>query len=407
MTTASAPTPLSTRSPKTANKASRRWLLLLLLLLSIILHVLFISWSSRNLGIPESTQPKTTVITANLEPLPPVTKPVMAPEPIEPTPAPKPTPVTRKPKVVAKTTPIEKPVEATPPVTETVTPIDTDNTVTYAPMISSLDTTDKAEVVPDAGPAGNGTTEAAANTAAKEEKTAPVPLPPPPAAIHYETAPPPPAELKYDVRALNKGQTYYGSGKITWQTDGHSYTINGQAGALFITALDFKSEGELNYYGVSPILYTEKKFRKSATNTHFHRERNQITFSASTNSYPRTGGEQDRASIVWQLASIGRGDPSKFIAGAVIDLFVAGTTDADTWRFQIAGEEPVTVGIGTVNAWHIVRIPQPGSHEQKLDIWLAPDDQWYPVKLLFTETSGDWLEMSLSKLIPTAQPPQP
>ena len=45
-----------------------------------------------------------------------------------------------------------------------------------------------------------------------------------------------------------------------------------------------------------------------------------------------------------------------------------------------------------------MRIPRQGSYDQKLDIWLAPQQGWYPVKLRYTETNGDYLDMALSKL---------
>ncbi|AMP11779.1 hypothetical protein CAter282_4119 [Collimonas arenae] len=200
------------------------------------------------------------------------------------------------------------------------------------------------------------------------------------------------------MEALNKGQNYHGSGKITWHTDGGSYTMNLEAGALFFTVLDVKSEGEINGFGISPITFTQKRFRKQPTITTFHRELNQIVFSDSNNSYPLSGGEQDRSSVVWQLASIGRGDSSQFAPGAVIDMFVAGPKDAETWRMQVIGEEQISVNGDNTDVWHVIRIPLAGSHEQRLDIWLAPQQEWYPVKLRFTETDGDYTDMSLSKL---------
>ena len=312
---------------------------------------------------------------ANIVPLPPVEKPILLPQ------ASKPKPDTQaRPKAAQKPRAAPAPAVEVPdtPIRETVTPLD-DNAL--------------------AGPAA---TDSAANSATAGTASAPEPAAQadatPPAGKHYQTNPPPSAELKYDVEALQKGQNYHGSGKITWQTDGGSYTINGEAGALFITVLDFKSEGEINDFGVAPVTYTQKRFRKPATQTIFHRERNAIVFSSSPNSYPRSGGEQDRASVVWQLASIGRGDSTQFSPGAVIDLFVAGPLDAETWRMQVIGQEKITVGGDDLNAWHVIRVPQAGSHEQRLDIWLAPQQEWYPVKLRFTETDGDYLDMSLSKM---------
>jgi hypothetical protein len=216
---------------------------------------------------------------------------------------------------------------------------------------------------------------------------------------HYHVSPPPSIELQYDVQKVSHdGKPIYGHGKISWQVDGDRYAINGEAGVLFITALTFKSEGVIDEYGVAPALYSEKRFRRSETDTHFQRERNTISFSASTQTYPRQGGEQDRASIVWQLAGIGRGDSTKFAPDAEIDVFVAGVRDGEVWRIQVIGEEDIDAGGGKMKAWHVTRMPRPGSYDQKLDIWLAPQFDWYPVKIRYTETNGDYLDMSVSNL---------
>ena len=198
------------------------------------------------------------------------------------------------------------------------------------------------------------------------------------------------------MQALREGQPVYGHGKLIWQSEGNRYTASGEAGILFFSVLTFKSEGEIDAFGVAPILYNEKRFRKPATNTHFHRERNIISFSASARSYPRNGGEQDRATVIWQLVGIGRGDSTRFAAGAEIELFVAGVRDAESWHIRVVGEEEVAVGAGTMMAWHVSRAPRAGSYDQTIDIWLAPQKEWYPVKVRFTETNGDYLDMSLS-----------
>jgi hypothetical protein len=217
-------------------------------------------------------------------------------------------------------------------------------------------------------------------------------------APQYQAAPLPSAMLKYDVQALRKGNMVYGSGKIQWQSDGQIYAINGEASVLFFTLLDFQSEGVVDEYGVSPVLYSQKRFRKAATSTHFQREHNVISFSASTLHYPRLGGEQDRASLIWQLAAIGRGDPAQFIPGKEIAMPVAGVRDLQTWHFTIRGQEEIETGEGKLTAWRVIRIPPRGAYEQRLDIWLAPELGWYPVKLRYTDYNDERLDMILSDL---------
>jgi hypothetical protein len=368
--------PSSFEPPSTSSytfASRRRWLWALLL--TVLLHLLLFAWGSRQFSIPTPVNRPERLIMANLTPLPPVEKPVLLPQ----APTPKPSAKAR-PKAAPRPAPqVEVPDT---PIRETVTPI-IDLGAT-APVPIDLATNTAAAVA-----ANPPTTEPAPSAQAEAA---------PAAGKHYQVNPPPSAELKYDVEALQKGQNYHGSGKITWQSNDRSYTINGEAGALFITVLDFKSEGEINGFGVAPLTYSQKRFRKPATQTIFQRERNAIIFSSSQNSYPRSGGEQDRASVVWQLASIGRGDSAQFSPGTVIDMFVAGPLDAETWRMQVVGQEKITVASGDLDVWHVIRIPEAGSHQQRLDIWLAPQQEWYPVKLRFTETDGDYLDMSLSKM---------
>ncbi|MES2537797.1 MAG: DUF3108 domain-containing protein [Pseudomonadota bacterium] len=350
---------------------SGRWIALLIA--SALLHVVAIEWIGGKLGIPALREHDPAELVAQLLAPPPATPPAAAPTPPRPKPAAKP-----KPRRIAP-----PPAPATPPEAA----IDASGTLPLPPAdINAVAAGTVADI-----PAATEIVPPADTVLANEETETPdVP--------RHKISLPPSAELKYDVQSLNDGKTYYGSGTITWQSAGENYTVDGKVEMLIFTLLNFKSAGLVSDAGVSPLLYSEKRWRKSATNTHFHQERNTISFSASTATYPRTGGEQDRASIVWQLAGIGRGDSDKFVPGAEIDFFVAGVRDAETWRIRVIAYEEVDLGIGKTGAWHVVRIPRKGSYDQKLDIWFAPDKGWYPVKVRYTETNGDYLDLSLTRL---------
>ncbi len=210
---------------------------------------------------------------------------------------------------------------------------------------------------------------------------------------HYKVQAPPSVTLRYDVQAWRGEQTLYGSSKMQWQTNGSTYQLDGDTSVLFLNFLRFKSQGMIDEYGISPVLYNEKRWRKAETNTHFHRERNIISFSASTITYPRQGGEQDRASVIWQLAGIGRAESENFQADKEIAVFLAGVRDGEIWNFRVVGLEQIDIASEKISAWHITRTPRPGSYDQGLEIWLAPQQEWYPVKLRYTETNGDHLDM--------------
>lgn len=353
-----------------------RWVALCIA--SALLHWLVINWANGNLRTPSLRSQSNTIATAALL-LAPANSPSALPAADAPPPKPKPK-ARRRPASPASATLAD---QAPPPATEI--------------MVAE----------PDAGMEAPGTSIEPAVALPTTKVQAPEPstpgkisdAPPTQANMRYKVSPPPSVELKYDVKKIARdGNPTYGHGTISWQTHGTNYTIHGDAGILFITALTFKSEGVIDDFGIAPVLYSEKRFRKSETNTHFHRERNIISFSASETSYPREGGEQDRASIIWQLSGIGRGDSEKFVPDAEFDIFVAGVRDGEIWPIRVIGQEDIEAGIGKMNTWHVVRAPKPGSYDHRLDIWLAPQHEWYPVRLRYTEANGDTLDMLLSDM---------
>jgi hypothetical protein len=340
-----------------------------ILLAVLLLHLLVGAWGSRQAGrTAMPSQPNVVTVSLQAAP-PPPPPPPPKPRPKPPVQHPKPSPPKPPPAPEPEPAPAIAPPLAAPP--------------TASPSVT-------------AGDQGNGPTGDSGSAAPSKPDTAPVTDTA--AAPAHAIDAPPSVTLKYDVQGLRDGQKVYGSGKIVWRNQDGNYRIDGSASVLFFTLLQFSSDGVLDDFGVSPTLYTEKRFHKTATDTRFEHTRNTITFSASDNSYPRPGDAQDRASIIWQLATIGRGNPAAFFTGAAFTMFVAGVRDAEPWQIIVSGQDDDVDGSGAEQAaaWHLVRMPQPGSYDQKIDIWLAPQQEWYPVKIRYTETDGDYLEMSLS-----------
>jgi len=239
----------------------RRWAAILAG--SIMLHLILLHWADGNIGMP-SPRMHDQIMVADLR----------APDAGEPAVLPKPK-LSSKPIIRARKRPPRRSVPAiahaeTPnadaSMAATTSPVGQDAEIApaqlAAPQADSLPDTKLVEeqYTADEGAAEQG-------------------------GVHYKIDPAPSAELKYDVQALREGQMVYGRGKIHWQTENGKYSVTGEAGVLFFTVLQFKSEGALDDFGVAPALYSEKRFRKSETNTHFNRDdRNSISFSASTAS---------------------------------------------------------------------------------------------------------------------------
>lgn len=217
-------------------------------------------------------------------------------------------------------------------------------------------------------------------------------------AIFSQFSLPPSADLGYDAIAIKGSSKVEGRGQVKWVQDGLQYSISGEASILFLSVLSYRSEGHLSEAGILPERYVEKRVGKSATNTHFHRERQTISFSASTHSYPVKGGEQDRGSVFWQLAGLARGNPDKLHAGLSFDLIIAGNRTADLWRVTILGREPVALRQGIADAWHMSIVRQDGGFDYQLQVWIAPEQDWYPVKIMYVDRKGTSLGLTLSTL---------
>jgi hypothetical protein len=217
----------------------------------------------------------------------------------------------------------------------------------------------------------------------------------------YKVNLPPSATFDLTVDRVDAdGTKWTGSASMTWHTDGSRYTASVEAGvSVLITRINLlvlRSEGDIDDYGIAPVTITEKRARRAETATHFNRAEGTITFSASERSYPLLVGAQDKATVPFQLGGIGRADLNQF--GSDIDIQVGEEKEATIFRFQLVGEEEIDTRTGKVVTWHLSRPPKPGSYSSRLDIWLAPGLNWYPVQIRNTEASGALTTQTVSNI---------
>jgi hypothetical protein len=201
---------------------------------------------------------------------------------------------------------------------------------------------------------------------------------------------PPPADLRYAIRAEQKGLTLDGEATVKWRAADGKYTLSGESRASILgKILENRSEGAVDDIGLAPEKFTEKRFRKDPYTVTFDRSARTIRFTESKLRYPIKGGEQDRASVSWQLAGLARAAPGKFAPGSELRIFVAGRRDAEAWVFKVAKTEKLRTPMGQFDAVHLVKAPSADSKEQQIDIWLAPGHEWYPVRVRFSDHGGD------------------
>jgi hypothetical protein len=360
--------------------------------LTVLLHVLVLDWVGGQLGNPPGPRGAAShpsgPVTTELVPLAD-DAPAPLPPPEPPQPASEPPPPL--PKVA------QEPLPPPPPLPETGS----------GPALAVADAT-PASAAADAGAdnaAGQaGAAPAAAGIQSPQVATAPatpapaLPAPAPapatpeaPAPRRYRIDLPPAADIALDVARVDAdGTKWNGDALLSWRIRDGGYSARVEAGIRIMFAhvnlLTLTSEGTVGNEGFAPTLMTEKRRGRAQTATHFNRKDGTVTFSASQAQYGLAPYTQDKATLPLELAAIARGDPQQLTGN--IDILVGEDKDAILYTFTVAGQEQIDTKLGRIAAWHLVRPPKPGSYHSTLELWLAPDYNWYPVRIRNTEANG-------------------
>ncbi|MDN2710961.1 DUF3108 domain-containing protein [Janthinobacterium sp. SUN118] len=347
------------------------------------LHYVALEWLTSHAGTVPARLDKAHVVSMALIAEPPKPLPVTPPPP---KPKPKPVP---KPRPPPPPPPTELPSSETPQLT--------------APP------SDVPEGPATPAPAAAGAPAITAPAPAEAAPPAPAAAPPPAVEQARRYKANVPASAQFDLHVDRRdadGTKWQGVASMAWQNHGDSYQLKLEVGlSMLITRINLlvlTSEGMIDASGVVPVTATEKRKGRAQTATHFNRDAKTITFSASTVTAPWQEGVQDKATVPFQLAAIGRADVNQLVGN--IDILVGEEKEATVFRFQLVGEEELDTKMGRLVTWHLRRPPKPGTYSSQLDIWLAPSMQWYPVQIRNTEANGALTTQTVTKISVNAAP---
>lgn len=216
--------------------------------------------------------------------------------------------------------------------------------------------------------------------------------------MKYPTDLAPSTQLYYKVKAERSGFKLNGEADIQWEVKGTkhnmTYTVTSETRAeLLGKILEASSVGGIDAFGLAPNKYEEKSLKKSFQTT-FDRVAKKITFSEPGEPHPLRDGQQDRTSAIWQLISIARASPKKFVPNSQWTFDVAGRHDADKWTFTVRKNVNLSTPFGKMNTVHITK----DGAGQRIEIWLAPQMEWYPIKMKFNDAGGDTIEQHLMRV---------
>jgi len=162
--------------------------------------------------------------------------------------------------------------------------------------------------------------------------------------------------------------------------------------------LEENSSGGIDRNGLAPLRFSQKRMRKSTATVSIDRQAKRIDFGQDGPPQPLRGGEQDRASAIWQLISMARARSESFKPGASWTFSVIGPRSVDTWTFQLIAQQTMKTAFGEIATVHIRKAPPEKARDQQIDIWLAPTLEWFPVRLHYAEEDGDTIEQTLIRI---------
>jgi hypothetical protein len=217
--------------------------------------------------------------------------------------------------------------------------------------------------------------------------TGPPAMATPPAAMPVRKfAIPASARLKYDVKGEVKGFPYHVNGDLLWVQDGKTYDARMEISHFLLGSRVQTSTGQLTAHGLEPTRFGDKV--KSEVAAHFDREKNKVTFSANTPDVPLLPGAQDQLSVFMQLAAMLGAEPLRFPQGTTLPVQAVGPRSAEAWVFTVGASEKLVLPGGELSAVRLWRDPV-GTYDPRLEIWLAPDLGYLPVRIRLTQSNGD------------------
>ncbi len=255
----------------------------------------------------------------------------------------------------------------------------------------------------------------------------PAPEPPPvPPTVAAEPPPPtaqaaPPTALPFGAQALpTKGRIVYRTSYtrligitaltyVDWSIDPDKATYE-----LWLRTvdpaglLDLRSTGTLKSFGIAPNNYIEKiEIANRELHADFDWKVSTVSFVGRGAGQPVTFGEgtQDPLSLQFHLPLLAQAYPWRFSPGSEVTFAVA-RRNIENYSFVVEGFEAIRINGTDVMTLKIDRKRGPDAN-RRVEIWMAPEFQWLPVRLRFTDSNDEVWDSVLAQLPNEPPPPEP
>ncbi|WP_332748874.1 DUF3108 domain-containing protein [Hydrogenophaga sp.] len=321
----------------------------------------------------------------------PVPRPLPRPAPVVRPAAPKQPVPPAPPTVIVVETPMEETVALDAAPVDTITPpaepVELTEFIAPAPAPAPAPEEEEKAALDEPAAAPDEVLLAAAAVKKRAAPAAARALPP--------AQPPASTRLDYAVTGRIKGIAYNAEGKLDWMLADGRYSARMEMRVFLLGSRVQTSTGRVGPTGLSPERFADKSRSEKAA--HFDTEQNRIRFSNNAPDAALLPGAQDRLSLFLQIAGLLQARPQAYASGQTIEMQVAGTGDADIWRFKVGDETTLALPAGEMRARQLVRLPRK-EFDSTVEMWLAPDLQHLPVRLRITQSNGDVADQQLSRM---------
>ncbi len=248
-----------------------------------------------------------------------------------------------------------------------------------------------AEVVAASAPAADAAPSAAVAAAAP---VVPAPTAPSaPAAVAFDW--PPSTRMNYKLQGNYRGPVE-GTAQVEWLRQGSRYQVHLSTAIGPVLSRHITSEGELTAQGLAPRRFDgEQKVLFRSPRRWQLRFGPELVQLSDGKQVPTQPGVQDEASQFVQLTWLFTTQPGRLRVGSAVEMPLAISKSLQRWIYDVQGEQVLRFPFGEVPTFHLKPRRAATGGDLAAEIWIAPSLQYLPVRIRITDTSNNWIDLTL------------
>lgn len=192
-------------------------------------------------------------------------------------------------------------------------------------------------------------------------------------------------EIKYRMLL---GSLSIGEGYDVFEHDGSSYKLTSESKTAGIAAMIYQlnvtrvSTGAITARGLRPNTYDETRNGKPKRSVRFDwkQKKAELFDGVSTQTV-------DLPDNTWDMASFGYNFAFYPPTTAQMDLFLTDGRRVSPYKFAVLEKERIETELGSIDAVHVRKLQRPDD-PRAFEVWLAPEHNYAPVRIRFTEKDG-------------------